>query len=40
MGHVGQVEPPPPPACDTLCVKPAIVNEPFLGVESMRSATE
>ena len=31
--------PPPVPACDTLCVKPAIVNEPLLA-EEVFAATE
>jgi hypothetical protein len=34
------VHPPPVPACDTLCVKPAIVNEPLLESEEVFAATE
>jgi hypothetical protein len=37
---IALVQPPPVPACDTLCVKPAIVNEPFLEVEIVFAATE
>ena len=31
---------PPVPACDTLCVKPAIVNEPLLEAVEPFAATE
>ena len=34
------VQPPPVPACETLCVKPAIVNEPLLASVDVFAATE
>ena len=40
VGLIEKVQVPTAAACDTLCVKPAIVNEPLLAVVEVFAATE